>query len=202
MKQIMIVLGFCLLGLSLPVSSQPHPYSTPFAAPKQKNIENPALTLKEGMGKLIAFLNENRQSKKEVAAFLENEVAPYFDFKRMALWAAGPMLKRMDKVERRALVERIKRNFLTTLASRLSVYSKQKANVVNVRAGKRQTAVVTVAIANPKGFPARLDFRMHYSKKGWRIFDVAANGSSAVMYYRRTMMRKMRMQRGWNAKPV
>ena len=32
-------------------------------------------------------------------------------------------------------------------------------------------------------------FRFHKGDKGWKIYDVAANGTSAVLYYRRHFMR-------------
>jgi ABC-type transporter MlaC component len=198
MKHLTMAFALCLAAASSTASAQmgPH-YGMPYPAQPQVEVKNPAETLKEGMGKLVGYLTQNEKPGKELQAFLAREIVPYFDFKRMTYWAAGPMLRRMDEYERAQLLERIRSNFLATLASRLASYSKQKADVVNVRPAKRDVAVVTVAIANPEGFPARLDFRMHHSGKGWRIFDVVANGSSAVMYYRRTLMKKMRMERNW-----
>ena len=31
---------------------------------------------------------------------------------------------------------------------------------------------------------SRLNFRFYWNDQGWRIFDVSANGASAVAYYR------------------
>ncbi|MCB1882186.1 MAG: ABC transporter substrate-binding protein, partial [Gammaproteobacteria bacterium] len=41
-------------------------------------------------------------------------------------------------------------------------------------------------------YPARLDFRFYLAEDGWKVFDVAANGSSAVMHYRQQFRQMMR----------
>jgi phospholipid transport system substrate-binding protein len=48
-----------------------------------------------------------------------------------------------------------------------------------------------VAILQASGYPANLDFRFYRGKTGWKVFDVAANGSSALTYYRQYFARKM-----------
>ena len=45
--------------------------------------------------------------------------------------------------------------------------------------------MVPARVIFASGFAARLEFRFYWSGTAWRIFDVAANGASAVAYYRR-----------------
>ena len=37
----------------------------------------------------------------------------------------------------------------------------------------------------PTGIPTKLEFRFYKSTDGWKIFDVKAEGNSAVVYYRK-----------------
>jgi len=52
------------------------------------------------------------------------------------------------------------------------------------RGSRPNEAIVSVRIVQGNRPPVRLDFRMYFSRLGWRVFDVMANSSSAVMYYR------------------
>ena len=55
--------------------------------------------------------------------------------------------------------------------------------------------MVSAAILNPGTYPARMDFRLYRSGDDWRVYDVAANGQSAIVHYRRELMRQIRQQK-------
>jgi len=57
-----------------------------------------------------------------------------------------------------------------------------------------RTAQVSVAVLNPGSYPARLDFRLYRNGDDWRVYDVSANGQSAIVHYRQQLMREMREQ--------
>jgi phospholipid transport system substrate-binding protein len=51
-----------------------------------------------------------------------------------------------------------------------------------------------VGILQASGYPASIDFRFYQSNEGWKIFDVTANGNSALAYYRQYFNRQMAAQ--------
>lgn len=161
----------------------------PAAAP---GAGNPALVLRAGMDRLLAFLDgEQAESPENLARFLNNEIAPFFDFDYMASSAGGRMFEQMSEKEQRRMVQSVKRTFLTRLAEKLGSYDQQQVRFLRPRAGNDgRTARVSVAIINPGGYPARLDFRMYRARQQWRVFDVAANGQSAIVHFRRQLMRQ------------
>ena len=61
-----------------------------------------------------------------------------------------------------------------------------------------RTGMVTTAISGPRGYPTRLDFRFYKANNGWKVFDVMANGQSAVIHYRRQFRQTMYMPSGRN----
>jgi phospholipid transport system substrate-binding protein len=55
-----------------------------------------------------------------------------------------------------------------------------------------RTGTASIAVLNPSAYPARIDFRFYRGAEGWKVYDVAANGQSAVAYYRREFRQMMR----------
>ena len=166
-------------------------------AVRQAQQPGPVSLLKTGLKRLIAFAGQEQQpSEREIAAFLDHEIAPYFDFSYMARWAGGKMWRGMSPDQRRNFESRLQRMFLGTLAERLTSYGGQQVKVMRARRGRPNEVIVGVAVINPRGYPARLDFRFYRSSEGWKVFDVSANGTSAVMHYRKHFNRMARPGHG------
>jgi len=171
--------------------------------PQQQPV-SPAQLLEQNVDKLLAFLDqEKRPEPKALAGFLNQEIAPFFDFAYMAKSAAGPLYRQMEPVQQEHMTAVIKQKFLAAMVQRLAGYKSQQLRLMSQRFGRGgNTASVTVAVMQPQGYPARLDFRFYRGKTGWKIFDVSANGQSAVIHYRREfrqLMNPSRQQyRGFN----
>ena len=80
---------------------------------------------------------------------------------------------------------------LTTLAERLTSYENQDVRFYPPRRAGQNEVKVRVAILQAGGYPANLDFRFYRGSEGWKVFDVAANGSSALTFYRQYFSRKL-----------
>lgn len=156
----------------------------PAASASQPGTEA-AQVLREGMDKLIGFLSEKEQPNKlQVAAFLDREIAPYFDFDYMAKWVAGPMWGSMSEEQRKDMASNIEARFLSTLATQLARYSGQQVRYFRPRASRGGAVSVSVGILHPGTYPSKLDFRMYRAQDGWKVYDVVANGRSAAAVYR------------------
>lgn len=158
---------------------------------------NPAVqasaVLKEGMDKLLAYLaQEEIPNKLQVAAFLDREIAPYFDFDYMAQWVAGPSFSGMTPEEQKALAAQLESQFLGTLAQNLAGYQGQQVRFLGPRPGPRGAVSINVAILSTGGPPTTLQFRMSKADAGWKVYDVLANGQSAASYYRIQFQRMAR----------
>ena len=121
--------------------------------------------------------------------------APYFDFAYMARWAAGPLHRRMSDKQRSALSEHLRTTFLSALARNLGSFA-QPPPAINISApprGRSENEIAVYAkVKWTEGFTIQLEFRFYWSPDGWKIFDVAANGASAVGYYRRYYSEQLR----------
>lgn len=157
-------------------------------APRENPATEAAAVLREGVDKLLAFLGqEEKPNKLQVAAFLDKDIAPYFDFDFMAKWVAGRGYSAMSEEQRSALAAKLEARFLATMASQLSRYEGQKVRYLRPRPGARGSVNVRVAILRPGSYPSKLNFRMYRSADGWKVYDVVANGRSASASYRQQL---------------
>ena len=172
------------------------PYSLPrhqITQPQQQI--GPTQVLRQGVGKLVAFMGQtDRPDDVRIRAFLDAEIAPYFDFDYMTQWVAGRQYRTMNVAQREQMKSQLEAMFLGALAKRLGGYSNQKVRVLRARRGRGNEVTVGVGIVQPGGYPAKMDFRFYRSNDGWKVFDVAANGSSALVYYRQQFKRSLRQR--------
>jgi len=148
----------------------------------------PDQIVQRGLDRLTGFLmGAQNPPPQATRAFLDREIAPYFDFTYMARWSAGPMYRRLSAAQRARMTVVLKSLFLWALANNLGTYARPlpRIDVYPARATPDGTqATVQTRVIGANGMISRLNFRFYWSERGWRIFDVSANGASAVAYYR------------------
>lgn len=190
-----IVFAVALTAMSAGINLQAAPYygyGQPQTRAPQADQAVPGQMLREGMTKLLKFMRQSdRPSQQMIAAFLQREIAPYFDFDYMAGWVAGPMNRQMNDQQRAELAGSIEQMLLTTLTERLVGYQNQDVRFYPPRRVGGNEVKVRVGILQAGGYPANIDFRFYRSKQGWKVFDVSANGSSALTFYRQYFTRQM-----------
>jgi phospholipid transport system substrate-binding protein len=188
MKDKAIALLLILLtSVSVTATAAPYtPYSGEYRGmPPKAEAGMPAALLKEGVTKLTSFIRTGGgQDRAQAVAYLEKEIAPYFDFAYMTRWAAGPAWREMNPSQRAEMQQTLTSSFLTTLAQKLTTYTNQPIRYFTPRGHGKDEVTVSAWITQPAGYPTKLDFRFYKAKDGWKVFDVKADGNSAVVYYR------------------
>lgn len=144
--------------------------------------------VQRGIDRLTGFLiGAQDPSPQLLRDFLEREIAPSFDFAYMAQWAAGPMYRRLSAEQHARMSAMLRELFLGALARNLGTYTRPlpRVDVFPARfAANGEQASVPARVLAESGMLVRLDFRFYWSERGWQIFDVSANGASAVAFYR------------------
>ena len=185
---------FLFFAFALPHSVSATPYFPNNPQNTAANVSEPGIIVKTGIEKLTHFIRSGQARDKATAmAFLETEVAPYFDFKYMTRWAAGPAWRSMSPEQRARMQSKLTNAFMTTLVQKLTSYTNQPIRYFTPRGQGSNDVSVSAWIMQPNGIPTKLDFRFYRSEEGWKIFDVKAAGNSAVVYYRK-MFRNMHRQ--------
>lgn len=158
---------------------------------------NPAQVLQQGVEILTGYLKDHPQVPQgELIAYLNTQIAPYFDFAQMAEWVAGSLRYRLNEAEWSYLQELLKREILGQLADYLVHYpeSQIRYHPIHVSPNQRQLTL-RAEITHPQQQPLALAFRLHQSDKGWQVFDVSINGMSAVAHFRSQYQERMRPNR-------
>lgn len=174
---------YLLAGLMLPFLLQASPYSPP---QDPAGLAEPAAVLRDGIETLTGYLDTNRGLPPEqLRQFLEQKMVPYFDFARMSYWAAGSLNRYLDPRQRAHLTLLLKNRFLNAMVEQLSGYHQSRLQYLQPRGNPlRGEVTLGVRVFGVDSYPVQLDFKLYRGPEGWKVYDVMANGSSAVAHYR------------------
>lgn len=148
----------------------------------------PGQLVRAAIHQLTEFLaRANNPTPDQIRSFLDRAIAPYFDFDTMARWAAGPLYYRLTPPQQELLAARLRDLFLSALARNLGAYVRPlpRVQVYPTRTEPwARDATVRAVVIPANAYPIQLEFRFYDTPVGWKVFDVSANGVSALAYYR------------------
>lgn len=156
---------------------------------------DPGYVIQTTLKKITTFSsNSDRVNPVKLRAFIEKQIIPHFDFDNMSHWITGHYARNMTDKDKADFQRNLRETFLTSLSKHLGSFDAENTRVQFYPARYRgqSEAFVSTTIYRPDSMPVRLDFRMRRSGDSWKIIDVKANGSSAVLYYRRHFMAELR----------
>ncbi len=147
-------------------------------------VPSPDVILQNGITSLTQKIKQGG-SQEELLAFINKEIVRYFDFDYMARLAAGYYWSALNDAQRHVFTERFQAAFFQALARQVSNLGNPQIQFFPPRPGVVPNEVtVSARVVQPQGMPVLMDFRFYHGDQGWKVFDVVADGSSAVLYYR------------------
>ena len=191
MKKIIFSLACSLVLLNAPLI---HAYNG-YYPQQQTRQQDPVQQIQTALEKLEKFTsNVDKANPVLLRTFIETEIIPHFSFDDMARWITGPFSQRMTKADKSAFQTKLKTAFLNSLARHLGSFDaiEDRVRFHPTRYRGYDEAVVSARVYRSDGYPAKLDFRMRRNGSDWKIVDVSANGTSAVVYYRQHFMADLR----------
>lgn len=179
MKKLVVL----LFTMYMPFLAQASVY---YPSQETAGLEEPAKVLRSGVETLTGFLSDHEGvPPAQLRAFLEKEIVPYFDFQRMAFWSAGSVNRYLNPEQRKQLTAMLKERFLSTMAEQLSGYKYSRIQYLRPRGNPRRGNVTLgMRVFGADSYPVQLDFKLYRGREGWKVYDVVANGISAVSHYR------------------
>ena len=188
----LVTLVSIFLGINIIVSpvvaSEANPQPQPVIeknSSQEQTIVNPEVILRNAITAVTGQL-KNGGKPEQLLAFFNKEIAPYFDFNYMARLAASYHWNSLDDKQQNDFVTLFQNNFFQALVGKISNLGSPNIQFYPARPGSNHNEVtVSAQVIQPQGMPVLMDFRFYRSDNGWKVFDVMADGSSAVLYYRR-----------------
>ncbi len=181
----------------------PMSYPAPQARPpmpqmpmEQRHVEaSPAQLLQNGIRELQTFMaSDQARDRGAIEQFIRQRMDTYFDFNRMAELVGGPRLRDLDEGQKAAFRQRLQEMFLTAFVNNIASRSGQQPEVdfLPTRRVGDDEVNVYARVRFPDNSTSRLVFRLSKDGNSWKVFDVSADGSSAVLYYRKHFMAQAR----------
>lgn len=189
-----------LMGVLLGILISPcyaNPYNA-YPVPPPQAQPSPGVVLQQGIEKLTQYLaSRGSQKSLPLEVFVDKTIAPLFDFTYMAKWTAGPQAMYMSPQQGAAMEQKLRRLFLAAMVDKLSSYRHARVKYLrpigNPRTGEITLRLMAYEQGNP--YPQRLRFDMYRGNNGWKVYDVSANGQSALAFFRTQFAMEARQQR-------
>ena len=156
---------------------------------------DPAYVIHTALDKITTFSsNSDKVNPVKLRGFIEHEIIPHFDFDNMSHWITGRYASNMSDNDKADFQRNLRETFLSSLSKHLGSFDAKNTRVKFFPARYRgpEESFVSTSIYRPDTPSVRLDFRMRRDADNWKIIDVKANGSSAVLYYRRHFISQLR----------
>ncbi len=154
--------------------------------PTSYSVQNPREVVQAGIDRIRAFVESKQlDDPASLQQFVETEVAPFFDFSVMSSMVLGRLEYSLDRQQHSAVSAMIKRRFLAALVNNLSAYKGGQAQLMNINGNLYRGRVnVVLHVYRQNQYPTVVELRIARIQGNWKIYDVAANGVSAVAHYR------------------
>ena len=165
----------CLMALALPARAQ-------------QDLGPEELVRKVTQDVLDAIRSDKQLAagdKQKALRLAEEKVLPHLDFEEATRLAAGRAWAQATPEQRRRLVEEFRRMLVRTYSNAISAYEGQTMQVLPVRVKPGDTEVtVHNRYIRAGGKPLPVDYQMHKTSQGWKIYDITVEGVSLVLTYR------------------
>jgi phospholipid transport system substrate-binding protein len=146
-----------------------------------KSVTDEVLTL------LRADKDIQAGNTKKVVDLVEKKVLPHFDFTRMTQLAVGRNWQQANPEQQKALTNEFRGLLMQTYAATFTSYRDQKIEYRPLRMDPADTDVVVKSLINQSGgTPVTVDYKMHKTDSGWKVYDVVVGDLSLVQSYRGT----------------
>lgn len=192
----------CLLGFSISASAEDKTPTgaaqtpTPSEEPQSPPL-TPDLTVQTALQNMMAFLHQQpKPERKDIAAYLDTEIAPLFDWNYMARVAGGRLYQTFNDYQKGFMAEDIKRRLLTQMVTRMTQRGVYNMTFLPTRVSPQgDMAVVGLEFMEPARLrPAKIDLFLQFDPSGWAVVDIVANGVSALSWYQDQLLIEARYQ--------
>jgi phospholipid transport system substrate-binding protein len=123
--------------------------------------------------------------RQKAIKLAEEKVLPHIDFEEATRLAVGRSWAKATPEQKERLVTEFRNMLVRTYSNAITAYQGQTMKVMPVRTKPGDTEVtVHNQFIRAGGKPVLLDYSMHKTDKGWKIYDIVVEGVSLVLTYR------------------
>jgi len=160
-----------------------------FASPALAQELGPEELVKKVTAEILDAVKSDKElasgNREKALKLAEEKVLPLIDFEEATRLAVGRSWSQASPEQKKRLTEEFRRMLVRTYSSAISSYQGQTMKVLPVRMKPGDTeATVRNQYIRPGAKPVQLDYSMHKTDAGWKIYDIVVEGISLVLTYR------------------
>ncbi|TAK83670.1 MAG: ABC transporter substrate-binding protein [Betaproteobacteria bacterium] len=123
--------------------------------------------------------------KQKALKLAEEKVLPLIDFQEATRLAVGRAWRQASPEQKKKLVEEFRSMLVRTYSNAIGTYQGQTMKVLPSRTKPGDTeATVRNQYIRPGAKPVAVEYQMHKTDQGWKIYDITVEGISLVITYR------------------
>jgi phospholipid transport system substrate-binding protein len=173
-----VVLGFFMLGAVWAAQ----------AAQPVVDTRPPDVLIREVSSQALAALRANPSVKSgdiaRINQLIDEQLAPYVDFSRTTQITVGRHWASASAQQREQLARELRTLLVLVYAGGLRNFGDQRVEYRPFQAAPDETDVVVRTFVINKGQPVQVDYRLHKTPAGWKIYDVNVLGLWLTEAYR------------------
>ena len=124
--------------------------------------------------------------KRKALALAERKILPHVDFRAATRLAVGRAWREATPAQKTELVRQFRSMLVRIYSNAIDRYRGQTMRVLPVHMAPGATEVtVRNEYRKPGARPVAVDYAMHKTAQGWKIYDITVAGVSLVVTYRR-----------------
>lgn len=155
----------------------------------------PDALMKAVTSEVLAVLKQDLAAGRQtnIATLVESKILPVFDFQRMTSIAMARNWRLASPEQQAALVIQFRALLVRTYSASLAQYRDHQIHYRQLQSASGDTEVLVKSFLRRSGAePLSIDYAMHDSLAGWKVFDVTIGGVSLVLNYRETFAAEVR----------
>ncbi len=123
--------------------------------------------------------------KHKALKLAEDKILPLVDFDEATRLAVGRAWAQATPEQKKRLTDEFRQMLVRTYSNAIEAYQGQTMKVMPVRMKEGATEVtVQNQFIRANRQPVKVDYSMRKTDKGWKIYDIVAEGVSLVLTYR------------------
>ncbi len=153
----------------------------------------PDQTVREATDKILSLIRQHKAAyqadQRKLYAMVDQNVLPYFDFRKMSALVLGSNWREADAAQRDRFTSEFRQLLVRTYATALLKYNDEKVVILPYRAplADDRTATVKTEVRRSGQAPIPINYEFYLNRDGlWRVYDVSIEGVSIVTSYTNT----------------
>ncbi|MDZ7803350.1 ABC transporter substrate-binding protein [Thiohalophilus sp.] len=142
---------------------------------------------------------EIKQNPKVVEELVEELLLPHIDLITASRWVLGKHWRRASKEQKISFMKHFRGMLLRFYSTALADYLDENTvdeNLIRFQPVRAEAGSEDITVRShvhpPNGQPVPVNYHMHMTRKGWKVYDVSVEGVSLITTYRNSFNDEIR----------